>query len=142
MSDDTKYGKLFWILLPLGGALMLFGMYGIFHQASETDPPVLLSYLLGLTLIHDGLIVPAVCGLGLLLAKRTAGHLRAFLQVALVLTGVIALFSVPFVAGFGRLRDNPSLLPSNYAAGLAISLAAVWIATIAVMALSWKRARP
>jgi len=40
---------------------------------------------------------------------------------------------MPFVAGWGRLPDNPSLLPSNYALGLMAILIVVWIVTGALL---------
>jgi hypothetical protein len=41
----------------------------------------------------------------------------------------------PFVRGYGRQPGNPSLLPRNYAAGLAAYLAAIWTVALAIVGI-------
>ena len=57
----------------------------------------------------------------------------------MVLSGIVALFSIPLIAGWGKLADNPSLLPGNYGAGLAIILAMTWVFTGVVIVRSRRR---
>ncbi len=57
----------------------------------------------------------------------------------LLLDGNIA-FSVPMLLGWGAQADNPSFLPRNYAFGVAIVLAVVWVVATA-MAITRSRRR-
>jgi hypothetical protein len=43
------------------------------------------------------------------------------------------------VRGYGVRADNPSALPKNYLAGLALVLAVVWSAVALIALRSWRR---
>ncbi|MFN2488643.1 MAG: hypothetical protein ABR529_02660, partial [Actinomycetota bacterium] len=130
---------LFWAGAVVGWSVMAFGVGGLFEDSARTHPGRWIRWFLGALLVHDLLLVPAVFALGALLTRLAPSWLRAPLQRALIATGIVALIAFPFVGGFGRRSDNPSLLPNNYALGLVITLAAVWAATALVTAAARRR---
>ncbi len=120
---------------------MAFGVWGVLRQASATRPVTFGIYVVGAAVVHDAVIAPVVCLIGWFVTRRTGAASRPAIRFGLILTGATVLFSIPFIAGWGRLSDNPSLLPGNYALGLMIILAGVWVAT-GVLLLRASRTSP
>jgi hypothetical protein len=58
----------------------------------------------------------------------------------MIVSGVLVLASYPALRGFGRLPDNPSLLPRNYTAGLTWALL-VWAVTVLGIAAKLRKRR-
>lgn len=137
-QPPPRYGRLFWALLPVGGLLMAWGLLGLFREAASTAPASWLRWFLGGLVIHDLLLVPAVLGIGLAL-RRLPAPLQPPVRAALIVSGTLALMSVPLLLGYGRATQpgNTSLLPGDYPRSLAIVLGAVWAA-----AAIWALLRP
>lgn len=96
-----------------------------------TDPHVgkpldVLWWMAGAVLIHDGLLVPVVLGLGALLPPRLRRTSRAGLITAACLTAV----ALPVLLRPGR-PANASVLPLDYGRNLLIALAAVAAISVA-----------
>ncbi len=127
-SRMPRYGRLFWTLLPVGAALIAWGVLGLLRQAASTAPASWLAWFLGGLLAHDLLLAPAVFAVGLA-TRRLPDALRPPVRAALIVSGTLALMSVPLLLGYGRATQpgNSSVLPGNYAFNLAIVLAAVWV---------------
>jgi hypothetical protein len=134
-AAPPRYGRLFWALLPAGGLLMGWGLVGLLRDAASTVPASWLRWFLGGLLAHDLLLVPAVLIVGLAL-RRLPPALRPPARFALIVSGTLALMSVPLLLGYGRSTQpgNASVLPGDYLRSLAISAGAVWAAA-AVWAL-------
>jgi hypothetical protein len=62
-------------------------------------------------------------------------------RAALLTTAVLVAVGWPFVRGYGRSPSIPSLLPRNYATGLAAAVAVVWLIAAAWAALRLRRTR-
>jgi hypothetical protein len=139
LRGHSEYGRVFWALGALGWALMAFGAWGILARAPATAPPELAAWVVGAAVVHDLMVAPVVFTVGRTVARTTRGLPRAAIQVGLVLTGILVLYSIPVVGGFGRLGDNPSLLPRGYGASLVALLAAVWAVTGAATVWGWRR---
>jgi hypothetical protein len=75
------------------------------------------------------------------LAKAVPGRARATVTAALVVTGVLALFSYPLVRAYGLAAHNPTSLPHNYALNLAIVLGVVWAVAAAVLVVRLRKGR-
>lgn len=112
----------FWAAVALGWSLIAFAAAGIAGDARDVPPTAFLRSTLGILALHDLLFAPLV-----LLVARSARRLRAPVRTAVarfaIVGGSLALFSVPFVAGWGRLATNPSVLPRDYTRGLFLALA-------------------
>ena len=127
-----RRGALFWSSAALGWALILWGVRGALHHRIDTRPGQLARFLIGGALAHDLVLAPIVLLVGVALARTIAGRWRAPVQAALVISGTLLLFTYPLLRGYGRALRNPTSLPHNYAANLAVVLGAVAAGTAAL----------
>ena len=128
-------GLSFWIGLAVGGAVMAYGVRGVLTELGPGNPVKLATWVVGLDLIHDLLLAPVVVAAGLLLAAVLPDRARGPVRAATAMSGVVVLFSVPLLTGWGRRAGNPSTLPLNYAHSVLVVLAVVWaVALIVVVA--------
>lgn len=144
MNASRGRSRLFWPLVGVGWAVILFGAAGMLRNAGRTKPPELARWLVGSAIVHDGLIAPLVFAAGVLVARAVPPGIRRFVQAGLVITGMLVLATFPFVGGWGRQPDNPSALPGNYGLGLGAVLSVVWgiVLLLAGRSLARSRARP
>jgi hypothetical protein len=126
-------------LLVAGMSVMAFGVLGLFHNASRTHPDQWIRWFLGALLAHDLIVAPVVFSIAALVVSRIPARFRGPIQGGLLASGTLALVSFPFVRGYGRTPENPTVLPNNYAWGVAATLAMVWIVVAVVVA--WRRFR-
>jgi hypothetical protein len=127
-SRAPRYGRLFWMLLPVGLLLIGWGVLGLLRQAASTVPASWLGWFLGGLLAHDLPLAPAIFAVGLA-TRRLPTALRPPVRAALIVSGTLALMSLPLLLGYGRATQpgNTSVLPGDYPANLTIVLAVVWI---------------
>lgn len=85
-----------------------------------------------LALAHDLVLVPVVFGVAAVLRRLVPGPARRYLASGLALSGVALAVAWPGLRGYGRLPDNATVLPSDYAAGLRTVLVVLWLALLAV----------
>lgn len=128
----NRRGRLFWSSALVGWVVILWGVRGALHHHVDTRPAELARFLLGGALVHDLVLAPTVLLVGGLLARTVSGRWRAPAQAALVISATLVLFSYPLLRGYGRRLGNPTSLPHNYAANLAMVLLAVTVGTAAV----------
>jgi hypothetical protein len=132
-------GPIFWLATAVGWCIILGAVVGAFADRRDAHPWDLLRWVLAGALVHDLLWLPIVAVVGLALSRATRGRLPRVIRWALVTSAVLAAVAWPFVRGYGRRPGNPSLLPRNYAAGLAVYLAAIWLVALAVVAAGTAR---
>ena len=139
MSDDDAPvvaperrlgGPLFWLSAAIGWAVIAYGLRGLLHHHVDTRPGNLAKFVVGGALAHDLVFAPLVLAAGLAVAAVFRGRLRGSVQAALVISGCVALFSYPLVRDYARVIHNPSSLPHNYTANLALTLGFVWAAAL------------
>jgi hypothetical protein len=127
-------GARFWITAAVGWAVIIFGLRDLLHHHLDTRPPNVARFVIGGALIHDLLVAPVVLAVGLAVARIVPGSIRAIVQTAFIVSGTVTLFSYPLVRGYAHILRNPSSLPHNYTANLAVVLGCVWgIAAIAAV---------
>lgn len=134
-----RRGAAFWITAAAGWGLIAWGVRGVLQHDIDTRPGQLLRFFATGLAAHDLLFAPVVLAAGLVLARTVPGRWRAAVQGALLVAGPLALYAYPLVRGYGRVLRNPTSLPHNYAAGLAIVSAAV--AAVAVAASQFALSR-
>lgn len=134
-------GRLFWPAVALGWVVMTIGAWGLISDADKTQPGESARFVLGAAVVHDLLLAPFVVLAGWALAKVVPPRARGPVQAALIVSAVVALFSIPFVRGYGRVATNPSILPRNYIAGLGVILVATWVIAGFAVVRRWWRGR-
>ncbi len=121
-----KAGAGFWLSAALGWAVIGVGLRGIFDKHIDTRPGQLARFVVGGALVHDLLVAPLVILAAVLLARAVPGRARPFVQAAVVVSAMVALFAYPLVRAYGLATRNPTSLPHNYTANLLIVLGLVW----------------
>jgi hypothetical protein len=134
-------GRLFWPAVVAGWALIGAGLWGLFSDSDRTRPAESIRFVVGTALAHDLLLAPVVVLAGWVVARAVPARVRGPVQAGLVASAMVALFAVPFVRGYGRVSTNPSILPRNYATGLALTLVAVWATVALIVTGRHRRAR-
>jgi len=120
----------FWISAAVGWALIAWGVRGTLLHRLDTRPAQLLRFFATGLVAHDGLFAPAVLLGGAVLARTVRAPWRAPVQAALLVAGSAALYAYPLVRGYGHVLHNPTSLPRDYTAGLAVVVGLVVIAAL------------
>lgn len=122
------------VLLWLTGAtLFAVGIAGLLRHGAQTQPGGWLMFLLGALLAHDALLAPAVAAASWAIVHWVPRPVRPAVVGGLIVAGSLVVVAVPVVGGYGRLANNPSILPSqHYARDLLLSLAVVAVVSAAV----------
>ncbi len=121
----SGYPKSFWIGTVIGGAVMVYGVFGLLGVAAKTKPSELALFVVGAAIAHDLVVAPLVLGVAAIVSKVAPRRLRPPLAVVLIVGAITTLFAFPFVRGYGRISTNPSILPRDYGRGLAALLALI-----------------
>lgn len=123
----ARRGPLFWLSAAVGWAVIGYGLRGAYLHRIDTRPHELAAFALGGALLHDLIVAPVVIVAAVVLAQATPARLRSVVQSASIISASLILFSFPLVRGYGHVLHNPSSLPHNYTANLALMLGAVWL---------------
>jgi hypothetical protein len=132
-----RYGRAFWIALPVGAALMAFGVIGLVQDTGVSAAADVARWLVGADLAHDFVLAPFACLVGFAVARALPDRCRAPVQAALLTTGVLLIVVFPALRGFGRdhVPDNPSVQPLDYTSSTLTALALVWAGAAAWLIL-------
>ncbi len=128
-TDRDRPGPAFWIGLVIGGAVMAFGIRGVFMNSHATDPVVLVQWVVGADLVHDLIVAPVAIAVGWAVTRVVPLVAKVPVQLGLVATGVVLVVGWAPLRGYGRatVPDNPSVQPLDYSTAVLTVLAAVWI---------------
>ena len=118
-------------LFAVGLVVVGFGVAGLIVNADVTKPGEWATYLFGGLVLHDAVWAPIVVMGSFLIVALSPPWLTRALQVTLFVSASTALVAAPALTGFGRLANNPSILPNDYWGNLALVLAVVWLAGLA-----------
>jgi hypothetical protein len=127
--------------LAVGVPVMAYGVRGALVDAADTHPAELGRWIVGSAVIHDAVLIPLVALASWALRRVTPAGWWPAVRAGAATTGMLALVAWPVVRGYGRSPGNPSLFPRDYGLGLAVTLAAVWLATAAIGGALWLRRR-
>ncbi len=139
-----SHGAGFWIAAVVGIGIMGFGAKGLLDAAPATRPNEVLVGGLGLDVLHDALLAPLVCAIGLVLTRVLPRWLRAPVRAGLLASGTAIIVGWAALRGYGRdaVPDNPTVDPLHYGTAVLTVLGAVWVAVAIWAVLSWYRSRP
>lgn len=140
--------KAFWPALLLGWGAILVGLLGVFgrthHFAGTVQWKDVARWTVGLAVIHDLVVAPAVCLIGLAVSRVLPARVRAPIQGGLIVSALVTITAWPVYRVGVPLRGNPSILPGHYGRGLLLVLSVVWVVTAVLVAraLLGSRRRP
>jgi len=127
-------------LIGAGVLLLLYGGVRLVAGVPEALPGLVL-WMVGIVVIHDGLLSPLIVGVGWLLARTVPPSGRRYLQAALVVGGLITIIAIPLIARQGTQPPPKALLVQNYGANLAILLGLVAALNLAAYLVTAARDR-
>jgi hypothetical protein len=128
------------ILLAAGVAGLAYAVIGVLTD-DGTSPLNQLLFTLALVVAHDGIVLPLAIGVGVLTVRYVPNWARPPVQAGLYASLVLTLFTIPMLVGAGRRADNLTILPLNYARGLQLVLAAIWVAAAVWAGYRWRARR-
>ena len=138
MTAPPPGRRTFWICAALGWLVIGYGVWGLLENATRTNPDQWIRWFAGSLIVHDLVVAPVTFAVGVLVVDRIPLRYRAPFQGGLIASAIIVLTTWPLVRGYGLRADNPSALPNNYLAGLALVLAVVWSAVAVIALRSWR----
>ena len=139
-ADSTVSRVLRWVLGALGvagigwGVLLTFGAAPTWPERISTG-----LWLLVPPVLDDVILLPVAALIGWLVVRRLRRPWRDVVLVALTLSLVAVILAVPFLSGYGRLPDNPSLLDRHYVGGTLVVLGVIWVGSLLAGSLLARR---
>lgn len=134
-------GRGLWIGLALGTPLIGWGVRGILLESARTHPTELGRWIISSAVVHDAVVLPAALAVGVLVRRAVPAPAWPSVRWGLGTTAVIGIVAWPFVRGYGRSPNNPSLLPRDYGQGVLMVFVVVWLITGALATFAVRRGR-
>ncbi|MDQ4114432.1 MAG: hypothetical protein M3306_25560 [Actinomycetota bacterium] len=107
-------------LILLGAVGMAYGAWLLVSRQDFGQIVEVMVWLAAAVVIHDGILAPAVLGLGWLGGRLLPRAVARGAVVVLVLLGPTILVAIPVLGRFGAKPDNPTLLDRDYTQGLLV----------------------
>ena len=103
------------------------GCYGAFLLWGNPSVVRIVVWAVLAAVVHDFVFAPLCAAAGLAGRTLIPARWRPPVAVAALCSVVLALLAVPVYAKPGLRLDNPTVLDRDYAVGLWIAIAAVWV---------------
>ena len=87
------------------------------HFAGPVPWPALARWGIGLALVHDLVLAPIACLVGLAVGRLLPWPAKGPVAAGLFVSATVSAVAWPALRGYGRLPGDPSALPGNYAPG-------------------------
>ena len=142
LGSEDDGGTRFWVCAAVGIGVAGFGLYGLLNARLIGSIGSWLTYLIGGLLVHDALLAPLVVAASVVMIYLVPSRIRPAVQGTLVVAGSVALVAIPVVGGWGRNPGNPTLLPRDYALGLAIAVGVILVGGLLTAVRSARRPEP
>ncbi len=140
-TTSAEHGPLFWVVLAVGWAVIIFAIHGMIAQ--RANPPEVWKLLIGLNIVNDALVAPALVVAAFVVRRLVPGWLVAPLDVGLIASAVVTLYAYPLVGSWGKsVAAGSSRLPFDYAHSLLMVLGAIWFVCALLAVWSWLRKHP
>lgn len=123
--------------IGLGVAGILLGLYGAVNLLTGVDIDTLLVlalWLVGAVVIHDGVLSPAVLGVGWALHRWVPVRARRYTQAGLIAGGLITVVATPMILQQGAEPASKALLRQNFGGNLTLLLGLVAAASLVLYA--------
>jgi len=97
-------------------------------RSIDVRPTLWVKWWVAAAVIHDSIVAPVALLTGWIVVRFAPRMVKAPVQAGLILTAVVVAAAWPALRGYGRIASNPTYLPRHYGTGLAVTLAAIWVA--------------
>ncbi|RMI34963.1 hypothetical protein [Nocardia stercoris] len=121
------------MLLIAGGIWLAWHGISLLLHDDPADLKSIAFWFVGGILVHDALFAPLCAAAGVGARRLLPRSWWAPVACGAVCTVVLAVLAVPVIGRRNAVPDNPSVLDRNYAAGLVVALAVVWILVALVL---------
>ena len=111
-------------------------------RSVDVRPALWVRWWVTAAVVHDVVVAPLAVAVGWLVVRLVPRVAKAPVQAGLILSAVLVAVSWPALRGYGRIPSNPTYLPRDYGAGLALTLALVWAVCAAWLLVRLVRNRP
>jgi hypothetical protein len=128
-----KVWRIILAVVGIGG-----GTYGISQLLTYIPVEslvVLALWLIGALIIHDGLLSPAVVGVGAALRRWVPDRGRRYLQFGLIMAAMVTVIAVPMIYRANREPPSKALLLQDFSTNLTVLLAILGGATLVAYAI-------
>ena len=116
------------IAFAAGYGIMILGALGLLRDVSLRRAGQIAAWVVAADVLHDFVLAPLVCVLGLVIARRVAPTWRWPVRAGAIGTALVLALAYPALRGFGRetAPGNPSVLPLDYPTAALTALGIVW----------------
>ncbi|HUW04506.1 MAG TPA: hypothetical protein VMW08_19300 [Acidimicrobiales bacterium] len=125
--------RLFWAGQTAGVAIIAIGIRGLLDERLG-QPASFARFFLGGVIAHDVILAPLVFVTAWLVKRLVPAWTWPAVRNAMFVSVTVALFSYPFIRGFGRRPTNDTVVPRDYAQGLLVVIGLTWLVTGAWLA--------
>jgi hypothetical protein len=129
------------VLAVLGVGVGTYGIFQLLTQIPLQTLVLLALWLIGALIIHDGLLSPAVIGVGAALRRYVPDRGRRFLQFGLIMAAMVTVIAVPMIYRANTQPPAKALLLQDFGINLTVLLAAIGGGTLIAYAVRVARDR-
>jgi hypothetical protein len=139
--SDQDRGPGFWVGLGVGWAMIATGVALLVTTGGVGHVVDVGIWIVGLDLVHDLAFAPVATVVALGVVALLPRRLRAPVLAGLGASAVVLLLAWPLLGGYGRRRDNPTILPRDYTTSVLVVLGVIWTIAAAWSVVRAVRAR-
>jgi hypothetical protein len=122
------------VLAAAGILLVVFGAARLLTEIPVRNLLFLGAWLVAALAIHDGILSPAVVGAGWLLRRFVPDRGRRYLQIALIMSGVVTVIALPMIYLQGSQPAVKAILLRDYTANLGLLVGLIGLVTLGLYA--------
>jgi hypothetical protein len=129
------------VLAIVGIGLGTYGIGQLLTQIPRQTLVLLALWLIAALIIHDGLLSPAVVGVGSVLRRYVPDRGRRYLQFGLIMAALVTVVAVPLIYRANTQPPAKALLLQEFGINLTVLLAAIGGGTLIAYAIGVARDR-
>ena len=129
------------VLAVVGVGVGTYGIFQLLTQLPWQTLVLLALWLIGALIIHDGLLSPAVIGVGVALRRYVPDRGRRYLQFGLIMAAMVTVIAVPMIYRANTQPPAKALLLQDFSINLTVLLAAIGGGTLIAYAIRVARDR-
>jgi hypothetical protein len=129
------------VLGVLGISAATYGISQLLTHVPVQSLVLLALWLIAALIIHDGLLSPAVVGIGATLRRYVPDRGRRYLQFGLIMAAMVTVIAVPMIYRANTQPPSKALLLQSFGINLTVLLAAIGGVTLIAYAIRVARDR-